>query len=55
MTGSPEEQVLDGQAEGLVDHGALERREPGAPAAAEDLDGVRRVVAHEMEGLGPIL
>ena len=51
MPGSPEKQVLDGQAEGLVDHGPLQGRQSGPPAAAQDLDGVGRVVPHEVEGL----
>ena len=51
MSGSPEEQVLDGQAESLIDHGPLQGGQSGAPAAAQDLDGVGRMVPHEVEGL----
>ncbi len=54
MPGSPEEKVLDCQPEGLVDHGALELSQPGAPPAAEDFDGVGRMIAHEVESLKEI-
>ena len=54
MPGSPEEKVLNCQPEGLVDHGAFELGQPGAPPAAEDFYSVGRMIAHEVKSLKEI-
>ena len=47
----PEEEILDRQTECFVNHGTLQSGQTGTPSAAQDLDGVSRVITHEVEGL----
>ena len=50
MPWSPKHPVGGAGLEGGQHHGPLEGPHPHSPGAAQDLDGVRRVVPHEVEG-----
>ena len=50
MPGSPKHSVCRAGLKGGQHHRPLEGPHPHSPGAAQDLDGVRRVVAHEVEG-----
>ena len=50
VPGSPKHPVGGAGLESGQHHGPLEGPHPHSPGAAQDLDGVRRVVPHEVEG-----